>query len=65
MDELPAREMVKENSELIILDGILFQDKYGMIVKKGNTELKNSINKILERMSNDGTIEKLVLKHSK
>lgn len=65
MDELPAREMVKENKELVILDGILFQDKYGMIVKKGNTELKNSINKILERMSNDGTIEQLVLKHSK
>ena len=28
-------------------------------------ELKDSINKVLERMINDGTIEKLVLKHSK
>ena len=65
MDELPAKEIVKENDNLIILDGILFQDKYGMIVKKGNTELKDSINKVLERMINDGTIEKLVLKHSK
>lgn len=65
MDELPAREIVKENDSLIVLEGILFQDKYGMIVKKGNTELKDSINKVLERMINDGTIEKLVLKHSK
>ena len=65
MDELPAKEIVKENNNLIILDGILFQDKYGMIIKKGNDELKESINTILERMINDGTIEKLVLKHSK
>ena len=65
MDELPAKEIVKENDNLVILDGILFQDKYGMIVKKGNDELRESINEVLERMSNDGTIEKLVLKHSK
>ena len=65
MDELPAKEIVKENDNLVILDGVLFQDKYGMIVKKGNTELKEKINKILERMINDGTIDKLVLKHSK
>lgn len=65
MDELPAKEIVKENDNLVILDGVLFQDKYGMIVKKGNDELKEEINKVLERMINDGTIDKLVLKHSK
>ena len=65
MDELPAREIVKENDNLVILDGFLFQDKYGMIVKKGNDELKDKINKVLERMKNDGTIDKLVLEHSK
>ena len=65
MDELPAKEIVKENDNLVILDGFLFQDKYGMIVKKGNDELKDKINKVLERMKNDGTIDKLVLEHSK
>lgn len=65
MDELPAREIVKTNTELKIMDGILFQDKYGMIVKKGNNELKEKINKILKELSEDGTIEKLVIKHSK
>lgn len=65
MDELPAKEVVKENNNLVILDGILFQDKYGMIVRKGNDELKEKINVILERMVNDGTIQDLVLKHSK
>ena len=65
MDELPAKAIVAENNNLKILDGVLFQDKYGMIVKKGNDELKNQINKVLERMINDGTIDNLVLKHSK
>ena len=65
MDELPAKEIVKENDNLVILDGFLFQDKYGMIVKKGNDELKDKINKVLEKMKNDGTIDKLVLEHSK
>ena len=65
MDELPAKEIVKENDNLVILDGFLFQDKYGMIVKKGNDELKESINTVLERMINDGTLKQLILKHSK
>lgn len=65
MDELPAKAIVAENDNLKILDGVLFQDKYGMIVKKGNDELKDQINKVLERMVNDGTIDELVLKHSK
>lgn len=65
MDELPAKAIIKENQELKIMDGILFQDKYGMIVKKGNTKLKEDINKILKEMNDDGTIEKLILNHSK
>ena len=65
MDELLAKAIVAENDNLKILDGVLFQDKYGMIVKKGNDELKDQINKVLERMVNDGTINDLVLKHSK
>lgn len=64
MDELPAKEIVKVNSELKIMDGVLFQDRYGMIVKKGNNELRNQINKVLKRLVEDGTIDKLVLKYS-
>ena len=64
MDQLPALEIVKENPELKVMDGILFQDKYGMIVKKGNDSLKKDINRVLKRLNEDGTIEKLILKHS-
>ncbi len=64
MDELPAKEIVKANNELKIMDGVLFQDRYGMIVKKGNDELRKQINKVLKRLVDDGTIDKLVLKYS-
>lgn len=64
MDELPAKEIVKANSGLKIMDGILFQDRYGMIVKKGNDKLRKQINKVLKRLIDDETIEKLVLKYS-
>ena len=64
MDELPAKEIVKANSGLKIMDGILFQDRYGMIVKKRNDKLRKQINKVLKRLIDDGTIEKLVLKYS-
>ena len=64
MEALPARELVKSNSELKILDGILFQDKYGMAVKKGNTELLNTINEVLEEMISNGTIDEYIIKYS-
>lgn len=64
MDELPAKEIVKANSELKIMDGVLFQNRYGMIVKKGNDKLRKQINKVLKRLIDDGTIENLVLKYS-
>ena len=57
MDELPAKEIVKENTELKILPGYLVTDSYGMIVRKGNTELLNSINKCLEELKSSGKIE--------
>ena len=34
MDELPAKEMVKNNNDIMILSGNLASDSYGMVVKK-------------------------------
>lgn len=65
MDNLPAREIIKENSGLKMLDGYLFSDSYGIAVKKGNTELLNDINTVLERLMNEGKIEQYVINHSK
>lgn len=64
MDAIPANELVKSNPELKVLDGILFQDKYGMAVKKGNKELLNSINLVLEELIKDGKIDEYIIKFS-
>ena len=65
MDELPAKEIVKENTELKILPGYLVTDSYGMIVRKGNTELLNSINECLEELKSSGKIEEYIINHTK
>lgn len=64
MDELPAKELVKNNSELTILSIELFTDKYAIAVKKGNTELLNKINEVLEKLIEEGKIEEFVINHS-
>lgn len=64
MDQLPAKEIIKANPELTIIDGVLFQDKYGMIVKKGNKELLNKINEVLEQLIAQNKIEEYILKYS-
>ena len=65
MDELPAKELVKNNSELTILKIELFTDKYAIAVKKGNTDLLNSINTVLEKLQSEGKIEEYIINHSK
>lgn len=64
MDELPAKEFLLNNSGLKILDGSLIQDSYGMIVRKGNQELLDAINKVLERLMDDGTIDHYIVNHT-
>lgn len=64
MDELPAKEIINSNSGLKILDGSLTNDSYGMIVKKGNSEMLSVINKILDRLIQEGKIEQFVINHT-
>ena len=64
MDELPAKEIIEKNDGIKILDGELTNDSYGMIVKKGNTELLETVNKVLNRLSSDGSIDKFIIKHT-
>ena len=66
MDELPAREMVNENSNYIkILDGELAEDSYGIVVNKDNTELLNVINEVIRDLKSEGKIDEYILFHSK
>lgn len=64
MDLLPAEQILKTNSGLKILDGALVEDSYGMIVKKGNKELLDNINRVLEKLKNEGKIDEYIIKHT-
>ena len=64
MDEIPAQEILNSNAGLKILPEQLTSDSYGIVVKKGNDELLEAINKVIQRMQEDGSIEASILKHS-
>ena len=60
LDELPAKEIVKRNADLMIVDLDLAIEEYAIAIKKGNTELLNSINATIAAMKANGDYEKLV-----
>ncbi len=64
MDELPAKNIIEKNKGLKILDKKLTSDSYGMVVKKGNKELLDAINKVLNRLQNEGKIDEYIIKHT-
>ena len=64
MDELPAKEIVSKNEAIKILDGSLTNDSYGMVVKKGNRELLDAINMVLQNLKDEGKIDEFIIKHT-
>lgn len=64
MDQYPAEDMVATNPELTVLDGVLFEDKYAIAVKKGNKELLDDINTVIEKLKDEGKIEEFTAKHT-
>ena len=65
MDELPAKEIVRANNGFKIIDGYVFEDSYGIAVKKGNSELLKAINVVLERLISEGKIDEYVLRFTR
>ena len=65
MDQYPAEELVDANPELVVLDGTLFQDKYAIAVKKGNQDLLDKINKVIDDLKENGKIEEFTTNHTK
>lgn len=64
MDELPALQILKNNNKIRMLDEALAIDNYGIIVNKGNAELLNVVNRVIERLKSEGNIDEYILKHS-
>lgn len=51
------------NSNIKILDEPLSYEQYGVGFKKGNTELKDQVQKTLDEMFKDGTVDKIAQKY--
>ncbi|MDF2511642.1 MAG: putative secreted protein [Herbinix sp.] len=64
MDQYPAEELVAANSELVIMDGTLFQDKYAIAVDKGNKELLDEINTVIEDLKASGKMDEIIAAHT-
>ena len=61
MDDLPAKRLIDSNLE--ILTEPVVTDSYSVIVDKGNNELLEVINEVIEKLKNKGEIDKYLLKH--
>ena len=64
MDALPAEQLVAANENLEILEGELFTDKYAIALKKGNTELLDQINEVLQKLIDEGKIDEFTINHT-
>lgn len=60
-----ANYHVKKNkTDLKILNEPLISEQYGIGFKKGNTELRDQVQKTLDEMFEDGTVDKIAQKYS-
>lgn len=50
LDSEPAKNFASQNNQIKILDVELTKEEYAIAVKKGNTELVNAINAVLEEL---------------
>ena len=48
-----------ENPDLKVVQSVDTNENLGVAVKKGNTELLDSVNKTLDRVTSDGTVDKM------
>ena len=60
-DELPSRDIVAQNSDLMIVKGAgsFFREEYGVAVQKGNSELLGAVNAAITRAKTSGEYDLL------
>lgn len=63
IDKIPAKEYVKANPSLHILDTEFTNEKYAIAVKKGNSALLKAVNGALKELTKNGTIQSIINKH--
>lgn len=60
LDAQPAKYLTADQSDLIILDEAFTEENYAIAFKKGNSVLKDKVNKALQELQADGTIDAII-----
>ncbi len=63
LDSEPAKALVAANTGLVILDSEYSVEEYAIAIAKDNTELFDKVNKALEELIADGTLQQVVDKY--
>ncbi len=63
IDNEPAKNFVKANAGLKILDTEYVSEDYAAAIAKENTELLDAVNKAMDELKADGTIDKIIKKY--
>ncbi len=64
LDEEPSKAIVSKNADkLKILDTEFGTEEYAIAVKKGNTELLDTINSVIDRIMEDGTYDAMIAQY--
>ena len=63
IDSAPANEYVKANPGLTLLEGNWVEEEYAIGMNKDNAALKDAVNKALEELTADGTVQKIIDKY--
>ena len=63
IDSAPANEYVKANPGLTLLDGNWVEEEYAIGMNKNNAALKDAVNKALDELTADGTVQKIIDKY--
>lgn len=63
IDEMPATMLTRANPTTSLLPFRLTEEHYGIAINKQKTKLKDSIQKALDEMKKDGTLEAIISKY--
>ena len=65
IDNQPAKKYVEANEGLAILDTAYAEEDYAICFNKDNADLQQKVNKALEELIADGSVQKIVDKYIK